>query len=328
MAARREAKKPWILSLGSINADFQFKAEQPLGSIETMKATSLRRLSGGKAANVAVLARRLGHPALLLGRVGRDDLAEQALASLEEAGVNLAGVRCSASDGTAVSVIAVPPSGKKCIMLAGEANLAFTDEDIAALAAPLGQAPDGSVLVCDYEITPQAVSAALRQGAARGWKAIVDPSFPQAVPKEDLRLAYALTPNQQEAVELAGSTPDAGKDDLLDVAQRLASLGPQVVCIKLEDGGTLLWTREEAVRIDAAPVEVVDTTGAGDAFTGAFAVAILEGRSPREAALFATAASELAVTVFGSQPSYPDRRTLDAHLASTDRRITVHRSQP
>ena len=115
-----------VPSLGSINADFQFRTPRAPGEVETQSVEQLRRFSGGKASNVALFARQLGCAARLPGRVGCDDLAAQALDPLHAAGVELAGVRRARGATTAVSMIAVPPSGKKSIFLAGEANWGST----------------------------------------------------------------------------------------------------------------------------------------------------------------------------------------------------------
>jgi ribokinase len=310
-----EPRPPVLLSLGSINADFQVRIDEPPGQTETLAARELRRFSGGKAANVALLARRLGHPAWLLGRIGDDELAEQALGPLRAAGVDVESVR-RGSGNTAVSMIMVPPGGKKHIVLAGEANLAFDDADIAALEHKLRQAPPDSVLVADYEVSARAVSRALAAARAGGLRVVVDPSFPRQVPREDLQAVDALTPNASEALALAGIEGKSSDDEALAAAaRRLASFGPRSVCIKLEDGGCLLLHEGELLHQPAPEVQVDDSTGAGDAFTGAFAVALLEGRPVREAVARAVATSAIAVTRYGSQPAYPDRQGLEARLA-------------
>ncbi|WP_119155145.1 ribokinase [Caldimonas tepidiphila] len=308
---------PPLISLGSINADFQVRVDEEPGERETLEAHDLRRLSGGKAANVAYLAHRLGHPALLLGRVGCDDLATQALGSLHDSGVDVQSVRRTCSAATAVSMIMVPPSGKKRIVLAGNANLGWEAEDIEASCAAIRTADPGALLVADFEIAPEAVRAALRTAHERGLRTVVDPSFPRHVGREDLRGVHALTPNESEARELAGvATP--GARGVAETARALAALGPRMVCIKLSDGGCLVAQGERMEHVPAGRVEIVDATGAGDAFTGAFAVALLEGREPVQAAAFAVACSDLAVTGYGSQPAYPSREALDAHLKTVE----------
>ena len=306
--------RPVLVSLGSINADFQVRVDQAPWEVETLAAHDLRRFSGGKATNVALLARRLGCDAVLLGRVGDDELAEQALAPLRAEGVDVSGVRVGRGESTAVSMIVVPPGGKKRIVLAGAANLGFDDGDIAAIEARIAAVPPQSVVVVDHEITPRAASRAVSAAHRRGLRVVIDPSFPGAVPAHDLSLAHALTPNAEEAMALAG-TPGDDPGAIEAAARALARHGPALVCIKLSDGGCLWLHEGEAWHQHAAPVAPIDTTGAGDAFTGALAVALLEGRSPQEAARFAVAATELAVTAYGSQPGYALRERFEAQLA-------------
>ena len=312
--------KAVLLALGSINADFEMRTDEAPGQKETLSAHDLVRLSGGKAANRAALARRLGHQAWLLGRVGEDDLALQALQPLREAGVDLHGVR-HGPPGTAVSIITVPPGGKKHIVLAGRSNREFEGPDLDAVVARVAAAPPGSVLSVDFEISPQAATRAIAQARQQGLQVVVDPSFPADVPHDSLRHVDALTPNVEEAFALAGMAGEGQADPhdagaLEQAARRLAALGPPCVCIKLGDGGCLLLHDGRCWHLEAAaPERVVDTSGAGDAFTGAFAVALLEGQGPQEAARRGVAASEIAVAAYGSQPAYPDRRALEARLA-------------
>jgi ribokinase len=310
-----------LLSLGSINADFQVRVDEAPGRSELLAGRDLRRLSGGKAANVAMLARRLGHEVRLFGRVGDDDLAEQVLGPLRAAGVDLSGVRQRRGDGTSVAMVMVPPDGKQRIVAASRANLDFDAADIDAIEHGIAGADAGSVLVVDYEITPLAASRAIAAARRRGLRVVIDPSPPGVVDKADLAQATALTPNESEALTLTGIKGN-GPDAILDAAHALARLGPPLVCIKLDDGGCLLLHEKSAWHQRAAPVDVVDTTGAGDAFTAAFAVALLEEQPPLQSAAFAVAASELAATGYGAQPAYPDREQLEAQLRSARRSLT------
>ncbi|CAN7455895.1 PfkB family carbohydrate kinase [Rhizobacter sp. LjRoot28] len=313
-----DERDPVLLSLGSINADFEMRTDEAPGAKETLAAHDLVRLSGGKAANRAALARRLGCAAWLLGRVGTDDLAAQALQPLRDAGVDLDGVLHGAP-GTAVSIITVPPDGKKRIVLAGRSNLAFSAAEAEEVASRVAAAPSGSVLTVDFEVSPDAASKAITRARQGGIRVVVDPSFPNDVPLEILREVDVLTPNVEEAFALAGLSerPDSSDPHAIqEAARRLADLGPGCVCVKLEDGGCLVlhdgrcWYQGAA-----APDKVVDTSGAGDAFTGAFAVALLSGCDVATAAVHGVAAGEMAVAGYGSQPAYPDRQALDARMA-------------
>jgi len=305
--------RPQLLSLGSIAADFQAQLAEPVGQSETVRPLRVVRFSGGKAANVACFARRLGHPAVLLGRVGSDDLARQALDPLVAAGVDVASVR-HLSGPTAVSLILVPPDGKKRIVASPGVAAEADAQDQAAVLRRVAAAPAGSVLVADYEVAPALVSAAVAAAHRRGLRVVVDPAPPGLVPLSDMDCIDALTPNAGEAAALA-RVPSGGPAAPLAAARVLAGHAVRAVCVKLDDGGCIVLAGGQAWQLHPAPARLVDSTGAGDAFTAAFAVALLEGADPLEAARHGVAASEIAVSVFGSQPAYPDRSALQARLA-------------
>ncbi|MFC4167620.1 ribokinase [Teichococcus aestuarii] len=305
--------RPILLSLGSVNADFQVRVPEAPDPGRTLPATDFTRLSGGKAANRAVLACRLGHPARLLARVGDDDLREQALAPLRRAGIDLGGVSVAEGVATAVSMIAVLPDGKKSIVLAGNANDSWRQEDGEAAAAAIAAAPAGSLLAVDCEIPPDVAARAIAAARGRGLAVVLDPSPADRVRDAMLAQATAVTPNPSEAEGLTGVRVD-GPEAGAEAARRLAGRGVAIACVKLQDGGCVLWQDGRATHIPSVPVEVVDSTGAGDAFAGALAVALLEGRPVLEAACFAVAASHLAVTAFGSQEAYPGRDRIEALL--------------
>ncbi|MGE6528463.1 PfkB family carbohydrate kinase [Pseudomonas sp. NPDC077382] len=296
-----------LLSLGSINADFQVRVDEPAGSRETQLAHDLRRLSGGKASNTAYLGARFGHRSLLLGRVGDDELAEQALAPLRQAGVGVDHVGRAAGQSTGVSMIMVPPDAKKNIVLATNANDCWDDAAIDAMVAVIDGCETPACLVLDYEVPAQVANRALQAAARRSIPVVLDPSFPDRVEQALFPKLHAITPNVSEAEGLVGHSLDT-LDQLANAARQLQRDGPAVVCIKLGDGGCVMATATECLHIPPGDVEPVDTTGAGDAFTGVFAVALLEDLEPREAAAWGVAAANLAVTGYGSQPAYADRK--------------------
>jgi ribokinase len=303
-----------LLSLGSIDADFQVRLDDLAGFGNAgTPGRDLVRLSGGKGGNVAVLARRLGCAARLLGRVGEDDLAVQALATPRAEGVDLSGVVRVTGCQTGLALLGVGPDGDKRSVSAGEANEGFRPDDIDAMAEAVRGAPAGSVLVADYEITPAACSAAIAAARQRSFPIVVDPSFPSRVEARDLPSVSVLTPNEREARALA----KCDEHEPLDaVARRLGQLGARSVCIKTSSGGCLLLHERELWRHDAQPVTVVDTSGAGDAFTGTIGVALLRGMSLPDAVTMAVAMTELVVGVYGAQRSYPSRAQLEAHMAT------------
>lgn len=302
-----------VLSLGSINADFQLRVDRRPEVSENLVGRDFVRLGGGKAANVAYFARKLGLDARLLAHVGEDDLAEQALAPLREIGVDLSRVKSVAGHATGVALITVPPDGQKGSVLAANANDAWTRGDLAEIGEAIQAAPPGSVLVVDCEIpsfVAEAAAAAARQCALT---VILDPSPADRVSADLLGNVDIVVPNASEAKTLTGiATHDV--NSTVQAACRLLDQGAAAACLKMPDGGCVLAERGRAIHIPGLPVDVVDSTGAGDAFAGAMAAARVEGRDLVEAARFAAAASHLAVTGYGSQPAYPTRRDIEAIL--------------
>lgn len=307
-----------VVSLGSVNADFLVRVPGAPGGPGTLLGESLLRTSGGKAGNVAVLAARLGTPARLLGCVGDDDLAVQALRGPEEARVNLRGVRRRRGL-TGYSSILVPPGGAKTIVLVPNANDAWA-EDGDRVAAEVDAAPDGSVLVADLEVPVALVLAALQVARERGLTTVLDPAPSDRVTDELLTLADHLTPDHAEAQQLTGEDA-AEAAGAARAAVALRKRGAAVVHVKLADGGCVTATADGVTLVEApADVRVVDATGAGDAFAGGLAVALVQGRSPVQAAEHAVAASACAVGAYGSQESYPDAEGLAAILARVSSR--------
>jgi ribokinase len=299
-----------FLSIGSINADFQFEVEADLADGGTLPARSFKRRAGGKGANRAFFAQHVGCPALLIGRVGTDDLARQALEPLTESGVDLAGVTPSAGSATGVSMIAVPESGQKTILLAANANSDWDEPSLTLIETLISQADSGAVLTLDFEIAADAVAVALEVAAGRGLRVVADGSFGKNVDAGHLPKLYAIAPNVHEA-EAITAMDIQSPVEAEAAARKLVGMGVEIACIKLSEGGCLLATRSMTETIAAPPVDVVDKTGAGDAFTAALAIALLEGKSARDAAVYGVAASTLAVKTKGSQEAYPTRADLD-----------------
>jgi ribokinase len=307
--ARAAPGAPMILALGSVNADFQVRVERRPELGETLLGRDFVQLGGGKAANVAFLARRLGVRAQLLARVGGDALAGRALGPLREIGVDLSRVTAVEGDVSGVSMIAVPPDGGKTIILAPNANQSWTRQDADETAAAVEAAPAGSVLAADYEVPGFVVERAVVAAARRRLTVVLDPSPADRVADDLLSRVDVITPNPSEAGKLTGIVID-GVGTAATAGRRLVERGVGAAAVKLPGGGCVLVQAEQITHVPPVPVEVTDTTGAGDAFAGALAVALLERRPLPEAACFAAAASQVAVAGYGSQPSYPSRAQL------------------
>lgn len=299
-----------LLSLGSINADFQMRLDEEPGSAETLLAHDHVRLSGGKAANVAYLGAVFGCTSRLLGCVGDDDLARQALSPLQAAGVDIGSVCTARGATTGVSIIMVPPKGKKQIVLATNANDQWDEASAQAMVEAIRQTAPPALLTVDYEIPAWVVRKAVEAADQRTVPVVMDLSFPDRVEKALLSKVLAVSPNASEAEGVTGITIDS-PESALEAARTLHEWGVSIVCIKLEDGGCVLVTEEGAALIPAGEADVVDSTGAGDAFTGVLSIALLEGLAPLEAALRGVAAANLAVRGYGSQPAYPSREEVE-----------------
>jgi len=303
-----------LLSLGSINADFQVRVDQPPGSDETLLAHDFCRFAGGKASNTAWLGAIYGHRSLLLGRVGDDELAEQALGSLRDAGVDVSGVTVAAGEPTAVSMIIVPPDAKKHIILATNANDCWDAPAIDAIVRVIEHTKPPACLVVDCEVPAAVVLRAVEAARGKDIPVVLDPSFPDRVSDDLLACLHAVTPNTSEAQALTRHKIQT-LDDAAWAALQLRDRGVRIACIKLGDGGCVLDAGEGAMHVPAGDMRPTDTTGAGDAFTGVFAVALLEGLEPPEAAAWGVAAANLAVTGYGSKPAYPDREQVRSMAA-------------
>ncbi|MEH6566247.1 MAG: PfkB family carbohydrate kinase [Halopseudomonas sp.] len=298
-----------LLSLGSINADFEVRVNQPVGSRETLLAHDFSRLAGGKASNTAWLGACFGHTSRLLGRVGDDDLAEQALGRLRDAGVDLSAVTAAANTPTGMSMIMVPPDGKKHIVLSTNANDCWDEAAIHKMLQAIAQTRPPACLIVDYEVPAAVAHQAIDTAQQHGIAVVVDPSFPDRVEPDMFAKLLAITPNADEAQTLTGirvsSVHQAAR-----AARQLHESGVQIACVRLSDGGCVLAAGDGTIHVPPGQAEPTDSTGAGDAFTGVFAIALLEGKAPQEAAVWGVAAANIAVTGYGSKPAYPNREDI------------------
>jgi ribokinase len=307
-----------IVALGSVNLDVEVRAPRWPAAGETLMGRDALLTGGGKAANVALLARRLGHEAQLLARVGDDWVHEHVLERLRNEGVDLQGVKPVPGAATAVSVIIVQDDGKKVIVLVGGANERWDEEASREAARAVGDAPRGSVFVADFEVAASVVRSTIEAARAAGHTIVVDPSPADRVDTKLLAMADCVTPNAGEAQALSGVKVESLKD--AERAGRvLLERGVRSALVKLHDGGCACVTADGVRHVEPFPAKVVDKTGAGDAFAGALAVALLEAKPLHEAARYAVACASLAVTGYGSQEAYPDRERLDRLLAGEPR---------
>ncbi|WP_026360532.1 ribokinase [Amycolatopsis nigrescens] len=278
-----------VLVVGSANADLVVPVNRRPGGGETVLGGDTRVSAGGKGANTAVAAARLGADVALLGAVGDDAYGTLLLDSLRTAGVHTGLVRISERP-TGIAYITVTPDGENSILVSPGANSALTPSDVGALSGV-------KVLVASMEIPLETVEHAVRAAAEVGVRALLNLSPVAEVRPETLEALDVLLVNEHEAAWLLGET-DSDPAKLLD-------LGPRSAVVTLGARGALVVERTGSTEVASEKVAAVDTTGAGDAFAGALAAALAEGATLADAARRAVRVAAFSVTKPGAQPSYP-----------------------
>ncbi|MFM9592880.1 ribokinase [Streptomyces scabiei] len=295
-----------LLVVGSANADLVIGVERRPGAGETVLGSDLAVHPGGKGANQAVAAARLGARTALLARVGDDGHGRLLLDSQRAAGVDTAGVLVGGAP-TGVALITVDPSGDNSIVVSPGANGRLTPEDVRAADALLRAS---RVVSAQLEIPLETVVEVVRR-LPEGTRFVLNPSPPRELPAEVLAACDPLIVNEHEARVIVGGEP-AGSPAPEDWARALLALGPRSVVVTLGAEGALVATAERSVRVAAVTVDAVDTTGAGDAFTAALAWRLGAGAEPAEAAAYAARVGAVAVTRAGAQVSFPTAEEVEA----------------
>ncbi|MEW9871555.1 ribokinase [Arthrobacter sp. HS15c] len=313
-----------IVVVGSLNADLTIYCERlPLPG-ETVHGTGFAVNPGGKSANQAVAASLLGADVSLIGAVGDDANGEMLLSSAAGAGVDVGHVR-SVPEATGVAVIAVDAHGENNIIISAGANGTLSPADVSAAA----DAFDGAAVVClCLEVSPETVEAAARAGHNAGATVLLNLSPYAGISQELAELADVLLVNAHEASLFLGSgdvpdaaMPGAAADDADwdRIRGRFAERGLDRVLVTLGADGSVVLDSQAAgpkvTRIAPTAVKAVDTTGAGDAFTGAVAARLAAGDPLAAAAAFASVAAALAATRKGTQAAYPGTADVERLLA-------------
>ncbi|KUN82369.1 ribokinase [Streptomyces griseoruber] len=293
-----------LLVVGSANADLVIGVDRRPAAGETVLGSDLATHPGGKGANQAVAAARLGARTALLARVGDDAHGRLLGDSLRAAGVDTAGILTGGAP-TGVALITVDPSGDNSIVVSPGANSRLSPADVRAAGSLFRAA---RVVSAQLEIPLETVVETVRS-LAPGSRFVLNPSPPRPLPAEVLAACDPLIVNEHEARvvlgDLAGPEPE-------DWARELLALGPRSVVVTLGARGALVADADGTARIPAVRVAAVDTTGAGDAFTAALAWRLGLGEPPAVAAAYAARVGAAAVTKEGAQVSFPTAEEVDA----------------
>jgi len=293
-----------LLVVGSANADLVIRVERRPAAGETVLGSDLVVHPGGKGANQAVAAARLGARTALLARVGDDGHGRLLLQSQRAAGVDPAGVLVGGAP-TGVALITVDPSGDNSIVVSPGANARLAPEDVRAASGLLHAS---RVVSAQLEIPLETVVEVVRR-LPPGTRFVLNPSPPRPLPAEVLAACDPLIVNEHEARVIAGGELDGSPEDW---AAALLALGPRSVVVTLGAEGALVATGEAMTRIKSVKVDAVDTTGAGDAFTAALAWRLGAGSSLPDAAAYAARVGAAAVTRPGAQESFPTAEEVES----------------
>ncbi len=304
-----------VTVVGSLNMDFVVRVDRlPVGG-ETVLGQDFRMLPGGKGANQACAAGKLGGAGVLtrmIGRVGYDVFGDHLKASLSAAGVDVSAVNASRSQPTGVALIWVDRAGENSIVVASGANHAMVASDVEAMRLSLRGA---RFVLFQLETPLDVVAAALRIARSEGARTMLDPAPAQALGRDLLASIDILTPNETEASMLLGVPPGrVSAEEAPRLARRLRELGPRAVVLKLGDQGCFYFDGQSEIYSPGFKVEAKDTTAAGDTFNAGLAVALAEDRPVIEALRFANAAAAISVTRIGAQASLPSRGEVEEFL--------------
>lgn len=291
--------------LGSINMDLVCEVSRLPHEGETLCGLKFARYPGGKGANQAVAAARLGAQVFFYGKVGDDLFGNELLRSLVKNGINVEEVERVQGSPSGIASIWVAENGENAIVYVPGANAlvdtAYVDQVLPGLAT-------AKILLLQFEIPLETVAYLLRRLPPKSPIVILDPAPAQDISALPLERVDIITPNRGELSALTG------EEDLEEAARRLLALGVgQVVC-KVGAEGAFLIEKNGIRHVPSFHIDPVDTTAAGDAFNGALAVALAEGKDIEEAVHFANAAGALAATRPGAQPSLPTRQEVEALL--------------
>ena len=296
-----------ITVIGSSNTDMVIKTSKLPAPGETILGGDFFMNAGGKGANQAVAAARLGGKVSFIAKTGDDVFGKQARQLFEIENINTGNLVIDPGHPSGVALITVDAHGENCIVVAPGSNSYLTKNDIDFACAEI---LSSDIILMQLEIPLETVTYVANIAYEAGKKIILNPAPAAKISEDLLSKLYMITPNETEAELISGIAVTDTESAIL-AAQNLYERGVKVVIITLGSKGALLYTGDEARVIESPKVEAVDTTAAGDVFNGAVAVAISEGMELEEAVKFACKAAAISVTRMGAQSSAPYRKEIE-----------------
>lgn len=297
-----------IVVVGSINMDLVSHVHHLPKAGETISSHSFQLIPGGKGANQAVAAARLGAHVSMIGMVGTDEHGTTLLTGMTASNVHVEGV--NRQETTGMAFINVSDDGENNIVLVPGANALVSVEHIEQHLSLIEQC---ELVLLQLEIPLDVVRYVAKRASEMGKLVILNPAPACELPDDLLRFVHTATPNETELEILTGMSVGTIEDGKA-AARKLLEKGPKRVIVTMGEKGALLVTADNEVHIPACRVEPVDTTAAGDSYTAAFAVGMTKGMDEVEAAVFASKVAALVVTKQGAQPSLPTIEEVNAHV--------------
>ena len=299
--------RPNVVVVGSLHMDLTVKARKLPRLGETVLGDEFKMSTGGKGANQAVAAAKLGASVTLIGRVGTDKFGRDLIRNAERHAIDTSFIVKDNRVWTGLALIMVDEKGNNMIAVAPGADTKCSKGDIDRADSAIRAA---DVLLTQLETPLPVVEYAIQRACAHGVRVILNPSPAQTLPASLLERTYALIPNEREAERISGVSVK-NLFSAKRAIEKILEKGVKNIILTMGKQGALIGTKEKIEHVASPKVNTVDTTGAGDAFSGALAVAISAGKSLEKAVAFANCAGALATTKIGAQEAMPTRHELE-----------------
>lgn len=299
-----------VVVLGNINQDFVMSAERMPRPGETILGSDLHLVAGGKAANQAVTAARLGAEVTLIGRVGNDVFGPVLMDNFKREKIFTEHIKTDETKATGAAFITLAPSGENSIISVPGANFQVTPAQIRDASDAIAAA---DVALVQFATSMHAIEELINICSENDTLVQIDPTPIRDRLPRNFSSAFSTVPNETEVEAITGITV-TNLEKAVEAASALRKMGLTLAIVKLGANGCVLQTSQGSWHIPGFSIEVADTTGAGDSFAAGFAMAMTEDNDPVAAAIFANACGAFAATKFGAQPSLPTRGEVDAFL--------------
>lgn len=306
-----EMRRPVITVIGSIHVDYTVKLPRLPSIGETVIGLDFKRSPGGKGANQAVAAARLGAETYMVSRVGADEDGRMLLDNLRRNGVYTEYVKIDPASYTGIALIMVDVQGRNMIAVASGTDARVSKEDVDSAMDRICRS---DMILAQLEIPIETTVYALEKAYEAGVRTILNPAPCRPLSRDLYRKISVITPNRVE-LSMLTDMPTGSLKEIEEAARSILDLGVEVVVVTLGEEGALIVDPSSSAHVKAIRVEAVDTTGAGDAFNAALAVALAEGKSLKEAVFIANVAAALKITKMGAQEGLPRRVELEESLS-------------